>query len=222
MIDRPHRRRKPATEADDSYQLDAVVSLFAILLVILVTTAAATAIGSTRFDYSSDDPETAAVQPASLAAPFPRLETWLLRDEGLIRIDYDAATALLSAETAAETLSATDRVSGTDVFLTLAEDIGAFEAFKLNLPIDPITAPGGIIAGVISPDDDAALAEWARRRTPVRIAVFVSGRPHLAGLVAAAERAGRPATVHFLEGNTLYQERKTRESFGFRGVLRSY
>ncbi|MGP6086005.1 hypothetical protein [Antarctobacter jejuensis] len=219
------QRRSPPrseTDADDSYQLDAVVSLFAMMLVILVTTAAATAIGTTRFDYTSSDPETAPIQPASLAAPFPRLETWLLRAEGLIRIDYDAATALLAAAPVSDALGATDPATGIDLFLTPSPDIGAFTEFRLNLPEVPITENGGLIAQVIAPDDGAAITAWAQQETPARIAAFVSGRPYLPALVAAAEEAGRPVTVIFREGNRLYEERKIRESFGFRGVLRSY
>ncbi len=216
------RRTRPRSDADDSYQLDAVVSLFAMMLVILVTTAAATAIGTTRFDYTSSDPDTAPIQPASLAAPFPRLETWLLRAEGLIRIDYDAATALLAASGSGESMGATDPATGIDLFLTPSPDIGAFTEFRLNLPEEPITEEGGLIAQVIAAENTEAITAWAARDTPARIAVFVSGRPHLPALVAAAEEAGRPVTVLFREGNRLYEERKIRESFGFRGVLRSY
>lgn len=216
------RRNRQGAEADDSYQLDAVVSLFAMMLVILVTTAAATAIGTTRFDYTSSDPDTAPIQPASLAAPFPRLETWLLRAEGLIRIDYDAATALLAAAPPGDLLGATDGATGIDLSLAPSPDIGAFTEFKLNLPEGPITQTSALIAQVIAPDDIEAITAWATRDTPVRMSVFVSGRAHLPALVAAAEQAGRPVTVRFEEGNRIYRERKVRESFGFRGVLRSY
>lgn len=216
-------RRKAEPEADDSYQLDAVVSLFAMILVILVTTAAASAIGTTRFSYRSEDPPTAPVQPESLAAPFPRLETWILREGALMRLDYDAAARLLAAGVGRTPIAATDPATGIDLTLVpAAGELGAFEVFEVLLPAAPLPAPGGVIAEILDPSDPERVAAWAKGTTPARINVFASGVAALPALAAAAEAAGRPLTVEFLTGNQKFAERRTAASFGFRGVLRSY
>lgn len=220
MSKRPRRHRD---EPDDSYQLDAVVSLFAMILVILVTTAAATITGTTRFQYKTQEPDTAAIQPASLAAPFPRLENWILRRGELLRIDYDAAARQLAAAPQRLPLGATDPQSG--IIMAFDPDptaTGAFELFEMVLPADPITGTGGVIAQRINPTDLDAVQDWAGRDAPARVLAFASGVAHLPGLTLAAETAGRPLTVQFLDGNAKFSERKTRESFAFRGVLRSY
>ncbi|SMX41949.1 hypothetical protein [Maliponia aquimaris] len=217
------RKSRRDAEADDSYQLDAVVSLFAMILVILVTTAAASAIGTTRFAYRSEDPQTAPVQPESLAAPFPRLETWILRQGALMRLDYDAAARLLAENIARDPMAATDPATGIDLTLIPSPtEPGAFDTFEVLLPPGPIPAPGGVIAAIVDPADGDAVAAWARGAQPARIAVFGSGVTDLPALSAAAEAAGRPVTVLFLTGNQKFAERRTSASFGFRGVLRSY
>ncbi|WP_323768906.1 hypothetical protein [Antarctobacter sp.] len=222
MSPRPFRRKR-SDEPDDSYQLDAVVSLFAMILVILVTTAAATVSGTTRFQYRTQDAETAPIQLASLAAPFPRLENWILRRGELLRIDYDAAARQLAAAPPRLPLGATDPQSG--IIMAFNPDptaTGAFELFEMVLPADPIVGTGGVIAERIDPEDPEALQDWAVRDAPARVLAFASGVVHLPGLTVAAEAAGRPLTVRFLDGNAKFSERKTRDSFAFRGVLRSY
>lgn len=220
---RPGGKPDRNTDADDSYQLDAVVSLFAMILVILVTTAAASAIGTTRFVYRSEDTPTAPVQPESLAAPFPRLETWILRRGALMRLDYDAAARLLAAGIDRSSMGATDPVTRIDLALIPSPtEPGAFETFEVVLPPDPIPAPGGVISVIVDPEDADAVAAWARDASPVRLHVFRSGVADLPGISAAAEAAGRPVTVVFMIGDQKFSERRTSESFTFRGVLRSY
>ena len=210
-------------EADDSYQLDAVVSLFAMILVILVTTAAATAVGTTEFRYRSVEAPTAPVQPESLAAPFPRLETWILRHGALMRLDYDAAARLLAAADARDPMGATDPETGIDLTLSPGPlEAGAFEIFEVVLPADPVAEARGVIAEIVDTADPDRVADWARAVQPARINVFASGVGDLPALAAAAEQAGRPVTVVFLTGNRKFSERRTSASFGFRGVLRSY
>lgn len=219
---RPPRRRS-RDGADDSYQLDAIVALFAMVLVILVTTAAASGIGTTLFTYRSVDAPQAAIQPASLAAPFPRLETWILRRGELLRLDYDAAAALLAEAGPRVPIGATDPVSGIDLsFLPSEAEIGAFDRFEVLLPADPLPAAGGVIAQIVPPTDAAALGIWATGDRPARVAVFASGVVHLPAVTAAAEAEGRPVSVQFLTGNVKFSERKTSATFSFRGVLRAY
>lgn len=216
-------RRRDHDTPDDSYQLDAVVSLFAMILVILVTTAAATTTGTTLFQYRTQEAETAPIQPASLGAPFPRLESWIVRRGQVLRVDYDAVARLLADAPQRVPLGATDPVTGIDLaFGPDPEAVGGFTFFDMILPNGPVVKTGGVIAQVIDPDDPAAQQAWAAGKRPARLLVFASGVAHLPVLISAAETAGRPVTVRFLEGNAKFSERKTRDSFAFRGVLRSY
>ncbi|SMX29480.1 hypothetical protein TRP8649_03616 [Pelagimonas phthalicica] len=213
-------RRRQTGGADESYQLDAVVALFAMILVILVVMAASSSIGPTFFSYKSKEPKTDPIAVSSLAAPFPRLDTWLLRDGVLLQLDYDAAARLLSTTQTAH-LAATDPVSGADITLIPdRESLGGFEAFEILLPDTDRIETGGVFSQKL--DAQTELQTWAEETAPARVIIFGAAASFLPELMDVAEKLGRPLTVNFVTGNNKMTERRTRQSFSFQGVLRAY
>jgi hypothetical protein len=203
------------------YQLDAVVSLFAMVLLILITTAVAAGIGVVDYRNRTAAPQAPMFRLASIDAPFPRLETWMLHEGLLLRLDYDAAAHLL-LEDDGLSRGATDPVSGVDLlFEASLGTIGAYDRIEVILPSGPLEV-GGVIKEALAVEDMEALSAWAGQSEPARLIAWPPGREHIAPVMNAADQAGRPVTLTLQSGRGKFVARRNADSFSFRNILRAY
>ena len=203
------------------YQLDAIVSLFAMVLLILITTAMAAAIGIVDYRNRTAAPEAPVFRLASIDAPFPRLETWMLQEGQLLRLDYDAAARLL-LEDRGLSRGATDPVSGVDLLFEASPGtVGAYDRIEVILPSGPLE-PGGVIKEALAVEDDEALARWAGQTNPARLIAWPPERRHIAPVMGVADRMGRPVTLTLQSGRGKFAARRNAASFTFRSILRVY
>lgn len=214
------RARRAGTQ-DEMYQLDAVVSLFAMVLLILITTAVAAGIGVVDIRNRTAAPEAPAFRMASIDAPFPRLETWMLHEGQLLRLDYDVAARLL-LEGEGLSRGATDPVSGVDLLFEASPGVvGAYDRIEVILPAGPLEA-GGVIDEALEVQDAEALSAWADRPDPARVIAWPPERARIAPVIGAADASGRPVTLTLQSGKGKFAARRNAESFSFRGILRVY
>jgi hypothetical protein len=203
------------------YQLDAVVSLFAMVLLILITTAVAAGIGVVDIRNRTAAPEAPAFRMASIDAPFPRLETWMLHEGKLLRLDYDLAARLL-LEGEGLSRGATDPVSGVDLLFEASPGaVGSYDRIEVILPAGPLEA-GGVIGDALDVQDAQALSAWAERADPARLIAWPPERARIPPVMGAADAAGRPVTLALQTGKGKFAARRNAESFSFRGILRVY
>ena len=214
------RARRAGTQ-DEMYQLDAVVSLFAMVLLILITTAVAAGIGVVDIRNRTAAPEAPAFRMASIDAPFPRLETWMLHEGKLLRLDYDLAARLL-LEGEGLSRGATDPVSGVDLLFEASPGaVGAYDRIEVILPAGPLEA-GGVIGDALDVQDAQALSAWAERADPARLIAWPPERARIPPVMGAADAAGRAVTLTLQTGKGKFAARRNVESFSFRGILRVY
>lgn len=214
-------RRDREGGRDEMYQLDAVVSLFAMVLLILITTALAAGIGVVDYRNRTTAPEAPMFRLTSIDAPFPRLETWMLQKGQLLRLDYDAAARLL-LEDRGLSRGATDPISGLDLLFDASPGtVGAYDRIEVILPSGPLEA-GGVIKEALPVEDEEALATWAGDANPARLIAWPPERAHIAPVMNAADQMGRPVTLTLQSGRGKFVARRNAASFSFRNVLRVY
>ena len=217
-------RPREDLQADGFYQLDAVVSLFAVLLLVLLFAAAVPGSGETRLDYATRDPEGPAFRLSSLASPYPRLETWVLGAETLVGLDYDAAARLLATASGGLDRGVSDPASGIDVSIDVAPgEPGSYD--RLSFVIPASVRAGGIAAAVHDPRVDAERRDWAADvQAPVRLVVRPGGRRHLPALAEAAASSGIAWQTSLVPGgpSAPIASHRRAGSFSRRRVMRVY
>ena len=211
-------------QGDDSYQVDAIVALFAIMLLIVVVKASAIAAGTVPLRYETVDEPSVPFSLSSIATPYNALERWVLLEDGLVLLDPAAAIDLLAATPKPEAgtcaREATDGVSGVDLCLKLLDGGG----YSLEYFLHDTIASGAVIAEILDPRDSEAIGQWASRAAPARLVVGRPALPLLPALSAAAAEVGKPWSFAFIrKGNgRLFRFQRDAASFAGRGALRVY
>jgi len=217
-------RRDPDTQGGDSYQVDVVVSLFAIMLVVLITLTAATAVSENEVttEYRVQDPPTARIALRSIQVPYRLRELWVLGADGFLgRLDRAASLAAFDRMPAPGTAARTTIGQATDLDLaTDGAELGSFQmAWRFADPRD--AAP--IIAERVDWRDDAALAAWAAR--PGGVVIFARRDAHdaLPRVDQALRAGGRGHDILVLRralSKMVYQ--RYRSNFSGETVLRAH
>mgnify|MGYP003700850339 CR=1 FL=1 len=184
---------------DDSYQVDAVISLFAIMLVILLTltAAAARSDNDTPSDYRRAERAETPFILRSIQAPFLTRTYWRADAAGLARIDLAAVVDRL--EPAGEP-SASLAAPGLDITF----DRNAVEpgGFRLSLLFHDPGAAAWAFAEPIDWDERERLAAWARDRRSAFLFVAPSAAVRLPALDAATRRGAKPFGLALLPSET--------------------
>ena len=210
-----------ASDGDETYQLDVVVSLFAIMLVVLVALAAsALSGGETRLAYRPHDRATTAYTLRSIEVPYSYRRNWILSDNRLIEIDNAAvAGALIEAfERGASGFSAGPVDAPIDAEVELGDAAGTYR-LALTLPAEPRV--GGVISRIVSIDDDDALANWASEPGGVVVIVTPGGLAGIARVSQSLDQSRRPHSLDFARRNQLVLTRNS-GNFAYDGILRAY
>ncbi len=210
-----------AREEDAMYQLDVVVSLFAIMLVILVALASAASVAETRYtvEYETAEPEAPPFVLSSIQTPYRFFEIWAADGEGLFRIDRAAVVRELAKEPAGRAPGISG--PGADAWMESFPDSPLEWRFRLNLHDRPET--GWLQARHIAWDDEAALDDWATEEAGAVIFVWESARGRLPALSARLRTAMRPhRIVPFTSDTATLTITYARSNFAYDKVLRPY
>lgn len=216
------RSERPAEDAgDDTYQLDVVVSLFAILLVILVALAAARSAAESRVlvTWEAAAEGEPRFMPRSIQTPYGFHEVWGADAAGLFEIDRRAAVRAMADQS--PDAPAGHSGPGADIFLDTFPDDPL--GWRLRVNLHDRAAAGWIKARSIAWDDEAALAAWSAEERPVVVVVWASGHAHLPLLSRLLRRDMRPHRIEpFTDDVALVSIDYARANFAHAKVLRPY
>lgn len=167
---RNSRRGGDTLDVDESYQVDAIVSLFAVLLVLLLTLAAASSQSAepVQTRYKPNDQTGEVLSLRSLQVPFKFREFWSLGEEEiLIRYDMEAIIDRLQGEIGTSRTETT--IDGVDInFEWFETELGGY---RIELNIFDLNAGQWAVLDSVNARDNEALAEWAAADLPAVIYV---------------------------------------------------
>ena len=159
---RNSRRGGDTLDVDESYQGDAIVSLFAVLLVLLLTLAAASSQSAepVQTRYKPNDQTGEVLSLRSLQVPFKFREFWSLGEEELlIRYDMEAIIDRLLGEIGTSRTETT--IDGVDInFEWFETELGGY---RIELNIFDLNAGQWAVLDSVNARDNEALAEWASK-----------------------------------------------------------
>lgn len=206
---------------DDTYQLDVVVSLFAVMLVILVALAAAASVADTtiRIDYETAEPGEDRFVLASIQTPYEFAALWAADGEGLFEIDRGAVIAGLEGQSS----EAPPGMSGpgADAWVDAYPDDPLGWRLRVNLYDRPAAA--WLRGREIAWDDAEALAAWGAEEGGIVLFVWASAHEHLPALSRVLRQSMRPHRLHvFSDDVATLNIDYNRANFAYDKVLRPY
>lgn len=208
-------------QSDDSYQVDAIVSLFAVLLVILVVLAAAVARtdGKSKLDYRSLDPTGDEITLRSLEIPPRPLDLWVLDSNELMQIDLNKIATLR----AKSSRPGPSIQSMGDIRVDFSLRSQALGAWRVALYGVASSVQSDAISTRFDPNDPAALTAWADQEGRALIYVTTAGRPVLPAFDAALRRKNRPVRLSLLlEPDSPIIYSRTPGNFAYEKTFRAY
>ena len=213
--------RARAVQSDETYQLDVVVSLFAIMLVILIALAAAASVADStiRVQYETAEPGEDRFMLASIQTPYSFAGLWAADGDGLYEIDRGAVIDALSSQSP----DAPPGMSGpgADAWIDSFPDDPLGWRLRLNLYDRP--AAGWLRAREIGWDDTAALDAWAAEEGGIVLFVWKSGHGRLPLLSKLLRRSMRPhRLVPLTDDAATLNIDYNRANFAYDKVLRPY
>jgi len=215
------RRPDNSGGLDDSYQIDAVVSLFAVLLVMLLTLTAATAASTNdvKTNYRPTDSAAPELTLKSLQVPYRLRQLWLLEEDGRLRhVDLAAISRRLEYDPAGGRQEFT--IDGVDIlFETVSGEPGSY---RVGVKIwDPKLAAWAIKQDIDLLDANA-LTQWAGENAASVVVLTTDDLTH-AGAVSAALAAGTRSGSLFIPRRAQIYASVVRRaaSFSAQGVFRA-
>jgi hypothetical protein len=213
--------RRRAIEQDEMYQLDVVVSVFAIMLVILVALAAAgaTAEGQSRLHYRPVEAGENVFMLRSVQVPYSDREIWAAGKDTLFRIDLAEIVKGLAQVRLVKPLAFSR--DGADISLEEVPD--GLAAWRLSILISDRDSAKWLKRRTISFADDDTLAAWAAERSSVIVFVWRDGYPRLSRLSELLRAQLRPYTLVLLADETSsITISYRRANFAYDKILRVY
>lgn len=174
---------------DDSYQVDAIVALFAILIVLLLTLVAATASDDSDAvtNYRPNDADTAPTILRALQVPYRLREFWILDADGLMRrIDNVALARAVREGGSGFSFQSIKNGLDADIDLMASE----FGSYRVRIDVLDHEAAGWLIDRTFDPADAEALSAWAAEPSSAVLFVHFDARRSL-GLISVALEDGR-------------------------------
>lgn len=188
---------------DDSYQVDSIVALFAILIVLLLTLVTATSSDDSDAvtNYRPTDLETSQTKLRSLQIPYRLREFWTLDSDGIMRqIDSVALARVVREEGSNFSYQSSD--NGLDVEIDLmTSELGSY---RLRIDLFDTEAARWAIRRIVDPAQEEDLLWWASE--PVSAVIFVDfeARHSLAPISAALENGRRKGRLIQLRSGVRY------------------
>ena len=192
---------------DDSYQVDAIVALFAILIVLLLTLVAATASDDSDADtnYRPIDAETAPTTLRALQVPYRLREFWILDADGLLR-RIDSVALARAVREGGSGFSFQSAKNGLDVDIDLlASELGSF---RVRIDVFDPEAAAWLIDRTVNPADEEALVAWASEPSAAVLFVDFDARPILGPISVALEDGRRKGFLVQLRSGNRYAIRE--------------
>jgi hypothetical protein len=214
-------------EDEGTYQIDLIVTLFAILLVFLLVNVSVFALSQatpSRFELVRSPSEE---EPFMLRSFDPRYRTrlfWIVRNGQIAELDTAALARRLAMQHADSRLL--DTIDGMDVKL-VPDDGNTADGFDLQLlPVDASPMHPGAIWRWVEPIDEEAvtLARLAASAAgPVLIYAWHTDRVLAFALDKEFRRQRRPIEVFVLApGEVDFRFGRDRRHFGLEAVLRPF
>lgn len=214
-------RRRAQIDGDDSYQIDAVVSLFAVLLVVLVVLSAVSAIedGEAPLDYRIEEPDQESFVLKSIRAPYLFRAPWIVSETELLAIDLQAIAEKLETDVSPNVPGFSD---GTAKVL-FAADADVVGEWRISLIFNSDRPEASFIKERIALSDDDAVTRWASRPGEALIYVWKSGWTHLPRLSDLLRETARPHAFALLqEPRGKIALSRGHRNFAHEKILRAY
>lgn len=209
-------------DTDETYQVDVVVSLFAILLVLLVVLASATAVleGNGRLQYRTAEEEGDQFSLASIQSPISVRQSWVADGDWLFRVDLTAVALAL----AAEPVSGRTEIEDSIVQIGSPQvESDAPGSWRLDLSFLPGPPEGKFIAEAIRIESDDDYAAWAARSEPVFLYVGPAARNALPMIELGLRLSHRAFSIrHTFEDRAPIRLSRIRGNFEHEKILRMY
>ena len=223
MRRRPQSRqyRRRAGAADDTYQLDVIVSLFAIMLVILVALTSARGVldASSHLEYRTEAPSESVFMQRSIQIPYGAREIWVVGAQQMFRLDRTEIVRRVQNSRIGTNLSVRDDT----VFVRISALSSTEPTWTLSVHLGEGNAANWIRSELIELKDSEALQEFASRRTRVLLVVRPNGVESLGELSSHLRRTRRPHIfVPRSEMDTPITLSYRRRSFAYDKILRAY
>lgn len=215
-----NKRRSDYT--DETYQVDVVVSLFAILLVLLVVLASATAVleGDGRLDYRTADEAGEQFSLSSIQSPITVRQSWIADGDWLFRIDLTAVAQAIAEHPMSgrtEIEDATVRVGSPHI------GSDAPGSWRLDLSFLPGAPEGKFVAEAIRIESVDDYAAWAKQGRPVFLYVGPGARSALPVIEAGFRSSHRAFRIrHTFENRAPIRLSRIRGNFEHEKILRMY
>jgi len=214
-------RSERLADTDETYQLDVVVSLFAIMLVVLIALAAAASVADStiRVQYETAEPGGDRFMLASIQTPYSFAGLWAADGDGVFEIDRAAVIDGLAGQSPGAPPGMSG--PGADAWIDSFPDDPLGWRLRINVHDRP--AAGWIRAREIAWDDTEALTAWAGEEGAIVLFVWKSGHPHLPLLSRLLRGSMRPhRLVPLTDDTATLNIDYTRANFAYDKVLRPY
>ena len=192
---------------DDSYQVDAIMALYAILIVLLFTLVAATASDDSdaTTNYRPTDAETAPTTLRALQVPYRLREFWILDDDGLMhRIDSVALARAVREDGTGFNFQSSE--NGIDVEMDLMpSELGSY---RMRVDVFDPEVGEWLIDRTIDPEDAKALTAWASDPSSAVLFVDFDSRRRLGPISTALEDGRRKGFIVQLRSGNRYAVRE--------------
>ena len=192
---------------DDSYQVDAIMALYAILIVLLFTLVAATASDDSDAitNYRPTDAETAPTTLRALQVPYRLREFWILDDDGLMhRIDSVALARAVREDGTGFNFQSSE--NGIDVEMDLMpSELGSY---RMRVDVFDPEVGEWLIDRTIDPKDAKALTAWASDPSSAVLFVDFDSRRRLGPISTALEDGRRKGLIVQLRSGNRYAVRE--------------
>jgi len=209
-------------EVDESYQVDAVVALFAILLVIMIVLAAATQSqkGETNLVYAPEEKETEPFLLESIQTPYRFRDIWLLDATALYRFDLEAIAARLLTQTG----DALNPLSEDGLSVVAQFDINAApSSYQLTISRKGVLTQGSLIDRIVDHNDADALRLWASEGSQLLVFISRDAWPLLPLLTQELRDANTPfRVVPLVSKDANIEISRSRFNFEQDKIMRNY
>ena len=213
-------RRQQAV--DESYQVDAVVALVAILLVIMIVLAAATMFqdGETYLVYAPEEEETEPFLLESIQTPYRFREIWFLDETALYRFDQKAIAARLLTQAG----DALNPLLEDGLSIAAQFDVNSPpSSYQLTISRTGILTQGALIDQIVDHSDTDALQLWESKGSQLLVFVARDAWPLLPLLTQELRASERPFRVVPLVSNDANIEiSRSRFNFEQNKIMRNY
>lgn len=209
------------TEADESYQVDAIVSLFAIMLVLLLAmvTATSSSTNDERTAYLPQDPVGEIMSLRSLQVPYRLRELWILQDNGLM-MHINTTAIAEQFEGVAPGPGPERTLDGVDFSFEPHQTQPG--SYRMKIAIWDTDLAGWATLGIVDTRDPEALTAWAGSSQSTLVFVTNQAKALIAPVAQALQTGKRRGRLFVPRSDTRYVTLvRAADRFSLEGIYRA-